>query len=46
MPKLYPGLMLVFPGWLVHAVNPYRGTRPGITMTWNVRLEGAPQQPR
>ncbi|MEX1108118.1 MAG: putative 2OG-Fe(II) oxygenase [Dongiaceae bacterium] len=41
MPKLYPGLMLLFPGWLVHAVNPHRGARPRITMTWNVKLESA-----
>ncbi|MDZ4736527.1 MAG: putative 2OG-Fe(II) oxygenase [Rhodospirillaceae bacterium] len=41
MPKLYPGLMLLFPGWLVHAVNPHRGTRPRITMTWNIRLDSA-----
>ena len=39
MPKLSPGLMLLFPGWLVHAVNPHRGARPRITMTWNVRLD-------
>jgi hypothetical protein len=46
MPKLYPGLMLLFPGWLVHTVNPHRGTRPRITMTWNVKLDGASQQRR
>jgi hypothetical protein len=42
MPKLVPGMMLLFPGWLVHAVNPHRGTRPRITMTWNVRLDQLP----
>lgn len=35
MPKLLPGSMLLFPGWLVHGVNPYTGTRPRITLTWN-----------
>ncbi|MEX0808376.1 MAG: putative 2OG-Fe(II) oxygenase [Dongiaceae bacterium] len=42
MPKLSPGMMLLFPGWLVHSVNPHRGTRPRITMTWNVRLAAEP----
>jgi hypothetical protein len=35
MPKLVAGSMLLFPGWLVHGVNPYTGTRPRITLTWN-----------
>ena len=37
MPKIPPGTMLLFPGWLVHAVNPHTGPRPRITMTWNIR---------
>lgn len=43
MPKLLPGLMLLFPGWLVHAVNPHRGTTPRITMTWNLKLDPVPE---
>lgn len=35
MPKLPAGSMLLFPGWLVHGVNPYTGSRPRITFTWN-----------
>jgi len=35
MPKFVAGSMLLFPGWLVHGVNPYTGTRPRITLTWN-----------
>jgi len=37
MPKLPAGSMLLFPGWLVHGVNPYTGARPRITFTWNFR---------
>jgi hypothetical protein len=51
MPKLPAGSMLLFPGWLVHGVNPYTGSRPRITFTWNFRGAGqaappaAPQEP-
>ncbi|HKE15901.1 MAG TPA: putative 2OG-Fe(II) oxygenase [Kofleriaceae bacterium] len=33
------GLMVVFPGWLPHFVHPYRGTRPRVSISCNVRLE-------
>ncbi|HWA41626.1 MAG TPA: putative 2OG-Fe(II) oxygenase [Hypericibacter adhaerens] len=36
MPKLEAGTMILFPGWLVHGVNPYTGERPRITLTWNL----------
>ncbi|MGA8258586.1 MAG: putative 2OG-Fe(II) oxygenase [Arenicellales bacterium] len=35
-PELEPGSMLIFPAQLVHSVNSYRGTRPRITMSWNI----------
>ncbi|MFZ0486184.1 MAG: putative 2OG-Fe(II) oxygenase [Arenicellales bacterium] len=33
---LHDGMMLLFPGPLVHFVHPYNGTRPRITMSWNI----------
>jgi hypothetical protein len=33
------GLMVVFPGWLQHFVQPYRGGRPRVSISCNVRLE-------
>ena len=35
-PELAPGTMLLFPGQAVHFVTVYRGTRPRITMSWNL----------
>jgi uncharacterized protein (TIGR02466 family) len=29
------GMMILFPSWLVHAVTPYRGTRPRISIAFN-----------
>jgi uncharacterized protein (TIGR02466 family) len=29
------GTMILFPSWLVHAVMPYRGTRPRISIAFN-----------
>ena len=29
------GMMILFPSWLVHAVTPYRGTRPRISVAFN-----------
>lgn len=45
MPGLRPGTMLIFPGQAVHCVNPYRGDRPRITLSWNINetvLPGVP----
>lgn len=39
MPELKPGSMLIFPAEFIHSVNPYGGTRPRITMSWNITLE-------
>jgi uncharacterized protein (TIGR02466 family) len=33
------GLLVVFPGWLQHFVQPYRGVRPRVSISCNVRLE-------
>ncbi len=35
-PDLAPGTMLMFPSELVHCVNPYGGSRPRITVSWNI----------
>lgn len=32
------GMLLLFPSWLVHTVNPYRGARERISVSFNVRL--------
>lgn len=32
------GLMLLFPSWLYHFVNPYKGTRPRISLACNVTV--------
>jgi Putative 2OG-Fe(II) oxygenase len=45
MPKLAAGSMLLFPGWLVHGVNPYTGARPRLTFTWNFRGPAAGPPP-
>jgi hypothetical protein len=33
------GQLVVFPGWLQHYVQPYRGVRPRVSISCNVRLE-------
>ncbi len=33
------GLLVVFPGWLQHFVQPYRGGRPRVSISCNVRLD-------
>ena len=37
--------MLIFPSQVVHGVNPYTGTNPRITLSWNIsefRIPGLP----
>lgn len=44
-PALVPGMMLLFPGKVVHCVAPYSGDRPRLTMSWDLNREareGAP----
>lgn len=46
IPDLRPGSMLFFPSEWVHMVAAYLGTRPRITMSWNIspdRLPGKPE---
>lgn len=38
------GMMIVFPGHLLHYVHPYRGQRPRVCVSLNARLE--PRRPR
>lgn len=33
------GMLVVFPGWLQHFVQPYRGGKPRVSISCNVRLE-------
>jgi uncharacterized protein (TIGR02466 family) len=33
------GQLLVFPGWLMHFVHPYRGRRPRVSLACNVTFE-------
>jgi hypothetical protein len=42
LPEMMPGSMLIFPGRLVHCVNPYGGERPRITLSWNINAEAIP----
>ncbi|GJL60854.1 MAG: hypothetical protein NPIRA03_37110 [Nitrospirales bacterium] len=34
--NLNNGMMILFPGKVVHFVHPYNGTRPRISLTWNI----------
>jgi len=38
-PEMRAGTMIVFASDYVHAVGPYRGARPRMTMSWNVTIE-------
>ena len=38
-PTLRRGSMIIFPSQLVHGVNPYGGTRPRISLAWNINRE-------
>jgi len=33
------GTLVIFPGWLQHYVQPYRGQRPRVTISANVRID-------
>ena len=41
-PLLEPGSMLLFPSDLVHFVHPYEGSRPRITLSWNLTRQPLP----
>lgn len=36
-----PGLLLIFPGWLYHFVNPFYGSGERITVAFNIRVRKA-----
>lgn len=44
-PAMTAGTMLIFPSQLVHAVNPYTGKRPRITLSWNINKHALPGSP-
>ena len=46
MPPMPPGMMVIFSSNYLHCVNPYRGTRPRITLSWNITHEQLPGRPR
>ncbi|HZQ61445.1 MAG TPA: putative 2OG-Fe(II) oxygenase, partial [Casimicrobiaceae bacterium] len=39
MPEMTPGTMVIFAADYLHHVNPYAGTRPRITLSWNVTVQ-------
>jgi hypothetical protein len=43
VPKMRPGTFVIFPAQIVHAVNPYNGQRPRITLSWNIGPEAVSQ---
>jgi hypothetical protein len=46
IPDMQPGSMIIFPGAVMHAVNPYSGARPRITCSWNINAQVIPGDPR
>jgi len=44
IPTMAAGTMLIFASDYLHNVNPYFGSRPRITLSWNVTLEKLPGQ--
>jgi hypothetical protein len=45
VPEMRAGSMVMFPGELVHCVNPYAGRRPRITLSWNLNRDPLPGSP-
>lgn len=45
LPRMTSGTMIIFPSHLVHCVNPYNGTRPRITIAWNINRHVIPGSP-
>ena len=45
MPEMLPGTLVIFASDYLHHVNPYPGTGPRITMSWNVAIERLPGRP-
>jgi hypothetical protein len=45
IPTMAPGTMIIFASDYLHSVNPYRGRRPRITLSWNMTIERLPGRP-
>ncbi len=45
LPDTAPGTMVIFPSQVIHSVNPYHGTTPRITMSWNINDSVVPGSP-
>ncbi|MGH8713252.1 MAG: putative 2OG-Fe(II) oxygenase [Casimicrobiaceae bacterium] len=45
VPTMSPGSMVIFASDYLHSVNPYRGRRPRITLSWNITLKRLPGRP-
>jgi len=41
-PPMEPGAMVIFPAIYTHLVTPYRGTRPRISLAWNIDDHAVP----
>ncbi|MEX0645804.1 MAG: putative 2OG-Fe(II) oxygenase [Parvularculaceae bacterium] len=44
VPNSQAGSMIIFPGYILHGVNPYLGERPRLSLSWNINqraIEGA-----
>lgn len=46
IPDMKPGTMIIFPGQVMHGVNPYFGGRPRLTLSWNIGTEAIAGDPR
>lgn len=46
VPDMKPGTMIIFPGQVMHGVNPYYGKRPRLTMSWNINGQPIAGDPR
>jgi hypothetical protein len=45
MPEMTPGAMVIFAADYLHHVNPYAGSRPRITLSWNIAIARLPGRP-
>jgi len=36
VPNAQRGSMIIFPGYILHGVNPYLGEKPRLTLSWNI----------